>query len=141
MRQKYDHISVNVESISQMAALGLNNPPPNANAALEEPITLEELLLAVKKRKANKSPGREGIYQEFFKTTWEWFKQDMLALLNHMYMDGILTDNNKHGILMCLPIQPDATSLEDCRPMTLLNADYKLLARIISDSNLGCMAY
>jgi len=111
-----------------MAALGLNKLPPNANAALEEPIILEEFLLAVKKRKANK-------------TTWEWFKQNMLALLNHMYMDGIITDKHKHGILMCLPIQPDTTSLEDCRPMTLLNADYKLLDRIISDSNLGCMAY
>jgi len=58
--------------------MGLNRIPPKANTALDEPITLEELLLAVKKGEANKSPRWDCICQEFFKRNWSWSKQDML---------------------------------------------------------------
>ena len=86
----------------------------------KNPIALEELLLRVKKVKANKSPRLDGTCQAFLKTILELSKQDMLAVLNHMYIDGIITDNQKHGLLLCLLKKPGATSLEDYRPLTLL---------------------
>lgn len=61
MGWKYDHIQINEESIRRMAACGLKMIPPTANSALEEPMNLEEVLLAVKKGKANKSPRRDGM--------------------------------------------------------------------------------
>jgi len=116
-----------------MAACRLNRIPPAANAALDEPVTVDELLLAVKKVKVNKSPGRDGICQEFFKANWESLKQDMLVIMNQMFVDGIITENQKHGVLVCLPKKLGAANLEDYRPLSLLNTDYKLLARIIAN--------
>jgi hypothetical protein len=59
-----------------------------ANAALEEPITMDELLTAVRKGKAHKSPGQDGICNEFYKMTWGIIKQEMLDVMNHMYNHG-----------------------------------------------------
>lgn len=41
--------------------------------------------------------------------------------MDQMFVDGIITVNQKHGGLVCLPKNP------------LLNEDYKLLARIIAN--------
>jgi hypothetical protein len=56
----------------------------------------------------------------------------MLDIMNDMYKDGKITDQQKHGIV-CIPKQGHLTRLEDYRPLTLLNTDYKLLTRIIAN--------
>ena len=70
---------------------------------------------------------------EFFKETWEFTKQDVLAIVNNLYIDGQITDQQKHGILVCIPNNSDPVRIEDYRPLILLNSDYKLLTRIIGN--------
>ena len=41
--------------------------------------------------------------------------------------------DEKHGIIVCLKKIPRPTQPEDYRPLTLLNADFKLLARFIAN--------
>jgi hypothetical protein len=56
-----------------------------------------------------------------------------LEIMNQMFMDEKLMDSQKHGIIVCLKKIPRPTRPEDNRPLTLLNADFKLLARIIAN--------
>jgi hypothetical protein len=100
-----------------------------ANNALDAPVTMEELPLAVRSRQTLKTPGIEGICQEFFKLTWETMKH-LLEVLNQMHSNGTIMEQQKHGILVCLPKTPTPSRPEDYRPLTLLNEDFKLLARI-----------
>jgi len=48
-------------------------------------------------------------------------------------MEEKLKDSQKHGIIVCLKKIPSPTRPEDYRPLTLLNADFKFLARIIAN--------
>jgi hypothetical protein len=109
--------------------------PPTANTTLEEPITMDELLQWVKNGRANKVPGRDGICLEFFRKTWETSKNDMPTVMNHIYVDGLLTEQQKQGKIVCLPKTSHATGIQvdDYRSLTLLNIDYKILARIIAN--------
>ena len=60
-----------------------------AKAELEEPITIDELLLtAVRKGKAHKSSGQDSLYHEFYRMKWEIIKHDMLDVMNHTYKHG-----------------------------------------------------
>ena len=56
----------------------------------------------------------------------------MLEVMNIMYASGAVTHKQKRGTLVCIPKKPVPGSPEDYRPLTLLNADYKLLMRIIT---------
>lgn len=56
----------------------------------------------------------------------------MLAIMKQMYSDWIILDQQKHGTIVCPPKTPGPTRPEDYRPLTLLNADLKLMARIIA---------
>jgi len=55
----------------------------------------------------------------------------MLSVINHMYMEGMVSDAQKHEQFMSAK-KVDPVSPEDYRPLVLLNADYKLLTRIIA---------
>ena len=130
---KYDHITIDDECVRGITDCGLRKIPPAANEALEEPITMDELLQTIKKGKAMKAPGRDGICLEFFEETWEFTKQDVLAVVNNTYIDGQITDQQKHGVLLCIPKNSDPERIEDYRPLTLLHSDYKLLTEIIAN--------
>ena len=75
---RYTRITIAERRIQELVSCGMNTIPMAANSALEEPITMDELVTAVRKGKACKSPGQEGICHEFYKMTWEIIKQDML---------------------------------------------------------------
>jgi hypothetical protein len=71
MRQKYDHILTRAESTRSILECGIKVISGSANAALEEPITLDELHCAKKQGKTNKASGRDGMCLKFYKYTWE----------------------------------------------------------------------
>jgi hypothetical protein len=105
---------------------------PEAQFALDAPITMDELKHAIQKGKSKKAPGCVGISHDFYKAAWYMNKDDILTILSQMYTNGQITDTQKRGVLVCIPKIPNPQSPEDYRPLTLLNADYKLLPRILA---------
>jgi len=106
--------------------------PQEANDALDATITMDELHITVEQGK-NKAPGCDGISHDFFQLTWETTQHDMLEIMNQMFMGEKQMDSQKHVIIVCLKKIPRPTRPEDYRPVTLLNADFKFLARIIAN--------
>ena len=54
---------------------------------------MDELLRAIKKGKPNKAPGQDGISLDFFQKTIDLTKRDLLTIMNNMYIDGQITEN------------------------------------------------
>jgi hypothetical protein len=99
---------------------------------LNQPITEDELLQALKKGGKNKAPGGDGMCLEFYTENWPVIKQDLLELMNHMFMERGISTTQKRGVIVCLPKGNDVDSPEGYRPISLLTTDYKLLARIMA---------
>jgi len=57
-----------------MAKMGKKTLPKGFKKALEMPVTMEEMRLAVGKGGVHEAPGSDDIKQEFFKATWETTK-------------------------------------------------------------------
>jgi len=55
----------------------------------------------------------------------------MGELMNEMLIERKVLQQQKHGVIVCLPKICEPTTLADFRPITLLNTDYKMMARII----------
>jgi len=100
---------------------------------MEVPLSMEELHRANKQGKKGKSPGFDGISHDFFQAMWDFVKGDMLKVFSHMYMEEGIETSPKHGIIICLPKHGNPLTTADYRPLTLLNSDYKILARILAN--------
>jgi len=102
MKNKYDTITVDADSIRRILRHSCSKMPHIANEALSTPITLEELHIAVTQGKKLKAPGYDGIFHEFFQLAWETTKVDLLDVMKQMFIDGSILDTQKHGIIVCL---------------------------------------
>ena len=98
MRGKYGTIAVDEKNVNYMAKDGQKMLPTGLKEALDVPITMEELRLAVGKGGGHKAPGSDGIGQEFLKATWETTKNDILTVLNQMFVEGKISDQQKHSV-------------------------------------------
>jgi hypothetical protein len=56
----------------------------------------------------------------------------MLEVLWWMYEKGEVAQQQKHGVIVCIPKSLHPVYPPDYRPLTLLNTDLNLLARIIA---------
>ena len=70
---------------------------------LVAPIMDMELHFVVSQGNTSKSPQWNRISLEFYKTYWDFMKDDMLVLYNQMFHAGNITAAQKQAFLVCLP--------------------------------------
>jgi hypothetical protein len=71
----------------------------------------------------------DGLVREFYARNWNILRADMSDILNQMFWEGKIIKNQKHGVIICLR---GGNTPQEYRPITLLNTDYKILARMIA---------
>ena len=80
----------------------------------------------------NKTPGLDGIPIEFYQTFWLELKNILLNALNECFALGEMSDTQKTGIITMIYKKGDHRNLENWRPISLLNCDYKIMAAILA---------
>ena len=97
-------------------------------------MTENELLKSIKSYKNNKTPGTDGLTAEFYKFFWQDIKHVLLASINYALAYGKLSVEQRRGIISLLPKKDkDRLYLKNWRPFTLLNVDYKILAKALKN--------
>ena len=82
--------------------------------------------------KLNKSPGLDGLNVEFYRKFWDDIKTLIVSVFNFCYVKGELTNSQKIGGISLIYKKNDPLSLDNYRPITLLNYDAKLLAYVLA---------
>ena len=118
---------------SKLTRYGLRPVSPEVCLPLTDPVTQEELWKAISKGKPHKAPGSDDICLDFYKSAWDVIKTELLQVINHMLANGPIMAQQAQGQVICLPKKAHPKKIDDYRPITLLNADYKILARIIAN--------
>lgn len=98
---------------------------------LNAPFTVEELGLAAKSMKKQKCPGPDGIPVEFFQKMWPVVGPQFALVLNQGLDKETFPPDLTLGHIVLLPKKSDQTPLTNKRPITLLNAAYKIGAKAL----------
>ena len=95
----------------------------------------KELYQALKTMEENKSPGKDGLPTEFYITFWHLIKNDFTELVNHIFfVKEELTESMKTAIISMIPKKdPNDTDIAKWRPISLLCADYKIIAKALTN--------
>jgi hypothetical protein len=133
LRQKLAEISIDQHAIQGLLDRVNLHLDVAAHIGLQQPITEAELHMAVWRGKRNKAPGFDGVPTDFLHLLWLIIKDDLLQVINEMYLGGALPRMQTRGVVVCVPKTPRPMSPEEYRLLTLINSDVRLFARIIGN--------
>lgn len=102
------------------------------NRELMKDITEDELWHAIKTSQSRKSPGCDGLTKNFYVECWEIIKTELLEIANEA-LRGNLPKKFLDGIIILIRKKGRSDQISNYRPITLLNFDYKLIARIMKN--------
>lgn len=99
---------------------------------MEKPVSSEEILVAIKHLKPNKTPGMDGLPGEFYKRFQIQLVEPLADTCNHILGTGILTPLWVDANIIVIP-KPDR---EPTKPkvyylISLLNQDYKIFTSVL----------
>ena len=82
-------------------------------------------------RTSYKSPAENGFFKEFYETFFELIGLHLLNSYNDAFNKGQLSISQRRGVTCFMP-KDDSCLIEltNWRPLTLLNADFKILANL-----------
>lgn len=101
--------------------------------SLTTPITVEEIQVALKSIKGNKSPGPDGYNSSFYQENWDIVGSDFVAAISQFFHSGfLLKEWNSTAIAIALVPKVDAPStIKDYRPISCCNVPYKCITKIL----------
>lgn len=112
----------------------------NEQEACEGQLTAGECFEALNSFENNKSPGNDGITAEFYKKFWPLLSTPLLNCLNEAYRVGELSTSQKQAVITLLDKGKDRTLLKNWRPISLLNLDYKIATKALSNRIKGILS-
>ena len=96
-------------------------------------ITEAEVYNILKSFSDNKCPGSDGFPKEFYLFFWDSIKGVLLESYKYSRQCGNLSIDQRRGVINLIPKKnKDTASLSNWRPLTLLNTDYKILAKLFA---------
>lgn len=98
-----------------------------------KPIPIAELAQALKAMSNNKTPGTDGIPADFYKVFWREIREPLALCFQWVLENGQLTQEQSRGVICLIPKkEKDKARLENWRPITLLNCDYKIFTKVLA---------
>ena len=96
-------------------------------------LTYEECKESLDTFSPGKSPGEDGFTVEFYLTFFDLIGEDLVNSLNSAYQNGELSISQRRGVISLIPKEDSSLlKLENWRPLTLLNVDYKIASKAIA---------
>jgi hypothetical protein len=106
---------------------------PEQNAALNRPISKEEVDKAVKDMPPGKAPGPDGFTTDFFHHCWDIIGQDVWEVVEESRSSGQVLQAFNATFLTLIPKEERVTNPKQFRPIALCNVIYKIITKVIAN--------
>ena len=87
-----------------------------------------------------KSPGSDGLPLEFYDAFWDLLGKDLVNVFNASLEAGLLPLSQREALIALIFKKGDCLDHKNWRPISLLNVDYKLCARVLAGRLLKVIA-
>ena len=103
------------------------------NEDLKSEIDTHEIKLAIEQMSLNKSPGLDGLQAEFYKKFANLIAPDLKQMYKEIIRKGTLSESMNTALITLIPKGGEKTDLKNWRPISLLNVDYKILTKVLTN--------
>ncbi|GKA23566.1 RNA-directed DNA polymerase, eukaryota [Tanacetum coccineum] len=105
---------------------------------LEHSISEREVYDAIRDYGSEKSLGPDGFSFAFYKKYWDILKTDIMAYVREFFENGNIPSGCNSSFITLIPKVDNLLVVSDFRPISLIGAQYKILAKILAN-RLSCV--
>jgi len=102
------------------------------NMSLLKEFFVEEVRDVVWHCEVSKSPGPDGFNFNFIKKSWDFIKEEVMAIMNLFHDTGVLPKGCNASFIALVPKVRDPVKLEQYRPISLVGAIYKIISKVLA---------
>lgn len=95
--------------------------------------TLDEVHTALRDMPSDKAAGHDSIPKEVIQELWNYVGKDLLEFILESLDQGQIPDSFKYGLTSLIPKEGTLTSNRNFRPILVLPATYKLIAKTLAN--------
>ena len=103
-------------------------------------LSVDEISHAVRGLSQGKTPGSDGLPLEFYVKFWDQLSPISLQLYNYCFYHGSLSPSMQENITRLIFKKDDPKDLKNWRPISLLNVDYKILFKALTNRLLRVLS-
>ena len=109
--------------------------PEEINEEMKGEMTIDEIRKAIKSMNRNRAPGLDGLTVEFYIVFFAKIENCLLKAINQAFSQtGSLHYSAMRGLISLIPKKDkDTRIIENLRPITLLNIDYKIVEKVLAE--------
>ncbi|GJX80170.1 hypothetical protein Tco_0328319, partial [Tanacetum coccineum] len=146
LRQQINHIELNIEAGHASSEDKLKRRSLAINGIMKDGIWItdpnqikdtviseQEIRDAVWACGSDKSPGPDGFLFSFIKKYWDVLKPGILAFILDFYSSGYIPQGCNSSFITLIPKLNSPTVVSDFRPISLIGAQYKIIAKILAN--------
>lgn len=100
---------------------------------LTAPFSMEEIKEVVMGMRENSAPGPNGFGVTFFKKFWELLKGDIFYMFQDFWNGSLDIRRLNYGVVTLVPKTKEANTINQYRPICLLNVDYKIFTKVLTN--------
>ena len=110
---------------------------PEELSNLEGGLSIEKLHKAVTSMQGGKFPGLDGLPKEFYVAFWQLVGEDLNQVLQGSIEQGELPLSMRRAVISPIFKKGAKTLLDNWKPISLLNTDYKILTKALTNHLKG----
>lgn len=99
----------------------------------ERALSADEISHAVRGLSRGKTPGSDGLPLEFYVKFWDQLCPILLQLYTFSFDQGFLSSSMQESVTRLIFKKDDPKHLKNWRPISLLNVDYKILSKALTN--------
>lgn len=127
-----DQLQISQEDVPQVSISHRN--------VINLPFSPRDFHAALKQLNKNKSPGSDGITPEFYLAFWDLLETPYYESIMFSLAQGSLSQEQRTGIVTLIPKKTqDRLLLNNWRPITLLNTDFKIFSKALAFGLQSCI--
>eukprot|EP00253_Pinus_taeda_P031381 PITA_31381 len=106
---------------------------PEDNSDLCKPVSKEEIIKLIWSMDSDKAPGSDGFTIHFYKVCWDIIKYDLQKMVRGFMNKDKVGGSTNSTYLALIPKDSNPKTFARFRPISLCNASYKILAKLLAN--------